>query len=946
MKKYTFTRVFPNSVKMIGKSSIFSTALPITLVLTLLCNLVWAGAAALWTNNNLVVTVQTGMTITIEGAMNNTGTDNFDIDGKVEVTGDWTTSGVLTQDMGQVGFIGSTSQTVSGTNKFYDVYINSGATVTITSNTFVENEMKIDAGVLDCPSDTVIFTSTASKTARLAAIPAGANYTGNIAMERYVPAGVTGYRFISSAVSGATVEEWDESMVLSIADGINGCAGNPFWHSVRRYDETLLGIYTIGYTDITTVAHTIVSGRGYLIYHGTSPTTTPAYTFQTAGTPNKFSTTLPVSYSPTPLTDDDGWNLVGNPYPSAIDWDAAGWTKDFINNAIYIWNPNASNYASYVGGTGANGGTKEIASSQAFWVKAFANSPSLIATEPVKTSVEPTFYKQNNHIPNVFRINIEGGGYSDEIVIRFTDGATDAFDGDYDAYKMSVANSPAPYISTVIGTDIDLSINSMGELTNSRIIPVRATVAITGMYSIVAGDFDDMPTTSCILLEDLLTGVFTNLRTTNTYTFNISDSTTAPRFLLHIGAPVSGEAFDVVCKGDDDGIGIATGSGTGPWNYLWEDLQGNTLQNNLNVAGPDNLENLAPGTYIFTVEDATGLCATHSDTIVITEPADLLEVNSTSNDVSCNGLTDGSIFSNVTGGVPSYVYAWSTGDSSVNLMNLGGGAYTLTVTDQNGCVKSRTEILDDPLVISYNSIDTDVLCYGDNSGAIDLTVTGGTSPYQYIWSNSEVTEDISGLDAGSYSVTITDNNNCSQVSSPIDIADGQQVIAGITSSSVTVYLSEGGEIQFFSISAGATSYLWDFGDGNTSTDKDPLHTYTTTGTYTITLTAFNGPCSDIQMDVIVVLEFTGAIANIINVDEVSVTQENQNIIVKFNLSKRSQAEIEVFNSVGQLITSMTTNVKKTDVKLDLPQMADGIYLVNVNTKEVSLTKKLVLNMRQ
>ena len=915
-------------------------------LLSQLSNLVFAGGAALFTNDSTAITVQTGMTVTVEGAMTNQGVNNFDIDGTLTLTRDWTNNGALTQDAGTVSFLGSTRQTINGTNEFYNMHVSSGDTVDVAVQVSVVNEMKIDVGVVDARTDTAVLVSTSAKTARLAAMPVGADYVGDIIMERYVPAGATAYRFISSAVTGATVAEWDESMVLSIPDGNEGCAGSPCWYSVRRYDETLTGVDTIGYTGITTVAHTIVSGRGYLVYHGTTPTTTPAYTFQTAGTPNKFGMALPVTYNSTPLADDDGWNLVGNPYPSAIDWEAAGWVKSLIDDAIYIWDPNAGVYASYVAGVGANGGSKEIASSQAFWVKANAAPPALTLTETVKTAVEPTYFKQSSHITNIFRMSIEGNGFIDETVIRFTDDATNSFDGDYDAYKMRVSNSPAPDISTVINTDLDLSINSMGPLTNSIIIPVRTLVTVTGNYTIVADDFDDMPTTSCILLEDLLTGIFTNLRTTSTYTFNISASTTAPRFLLHIGAPVSGEAIDVVCKGDADGIGIATGSGSGPWNYLWEDLQGNTLQNNLSVAGPDNLTNLAPGTYIFTVEDATGLCATHSDTITITEPSTLLEVNSTTNDVSCNGGSDGSIFSNVTGGISSYSYSWSTGDSSINLINIGGGTYTLIVTDQNGCVKSRTETIDDPLAVSYSTINTDVLCYGDNSGAIDLTATGGTPPYQYNWSNSEVTEDISGLDAGNYSVTITDANNCTQVSTPITVANGQQVIAGITSSSVTVYLNQGGEIQFNSISAGATSYVWDFGDGNTSTDKDPLHTYTATGTYTVTLTAFNGPCSDTQMDVIVVLESTGAVANIENVDEVSVTQDNQNVIVKFNLRTRSQAEIEVFNSVGQIITSMTTNVKKTDVQLDLPQMSDGIYLINVNTKEVSLTKKLVLNMRQ
>ncbi len=909
-----------------------------------------AHSQALWTNDSVSITVQPLMTISIKGDLVNQGKDNFDIDGTVTISGDWTNNDSLIQDAGIVEFVGVSQQSIDGMNEFYNILIDSDDTVKIKKKIIIGNEMKIDKGVVDATQDTASFKSDVSGTARLAEIPVGANFVGNLAMDRYVPAGVTGYRFISSAVSGPAVDvgQWDESMVLSIVDGNEGCAGNPCWSSVRRYDETQIGVDTIGYYGITTIAHPIAAGAGYLVYHGTTPSTTPAYTFSTAGPTNKFGTVLPVTYtaSTPPLLDDDGWNLVGNPYPSAIDWDAAvGWTRASLNNAIYIWNPNAANYASYVLGVGANDGSNVIASSQAFWVKANGSGPVLTLTEPVKTSVDPIYFKQSSNITNIFRMRIEGGGYVDETVICFKDDATAAFDGDHDAYKLRVANTVAPNIATVIVNDVDMAINSMGPLTSSVIIPVRALVPSTGNYTIVADDFDDMPTTSCILLEDLLTGIFTNLRTTSTSSFSISASTTAPRFLLHIGAPVSGEAFDVVCKGDNNGIGVATGSGSGPWNYLWEDLQGNTLQNNLSVAGPDNLTNLAPGTYIFTVEDATGLCATHSDTITITEPNDLLEVNSTATDVSCNGSADGSIFSNVIGGIPSYVYSWSTGDSSANLMNLGSGAYTLTVTDENGCVKNRTEIIDEPAAIGYASNTTDILCFGGNSGAIDLMVTGGTAPFQYSWSNGEVTEDISGIDAGSYTVTITDNNNCTQVSSPIAIADGQQVIAGITSSSTIIYLSEGGQIQFNSLSAGATSYLWDFGDGNTSSDKNPLHTYTATGTYTVTLTAFNGPCSDAQTDIIVVLETTGAVAITDNLDEVSITQENSNVIVKFNLLKRSQAEIEVFNSVGQLITSMTTNVKRSDVKLDLPQMADGIYLVNVNTKEVSLTKKLMLSTR-
>ncbi|MFH1319711.1 MAG: hypothetical protein ABII90_03545, partial [Bacteroidota bacterium] len=102
---------------------------------------------------------------------------------------------------------------------------------------------------------------------------------------------------------------------------------------------------------------------------------------------------------------------------------------------------------------GAAGGTKFIPSSQAFWVKANAAGATLSVTEPVKSSQDQSYFKLSSP-PNIFRLKISKGVYGDETVIRFVQGATDAYDGNYDAYKLAMGSSPAPYIATV--TEIQL----------------------------------------------------------------------------------------------------------------------------------------------------------------------------------------------------------------------------------------------------------------------------------------------------------------------------------------------------------------------------------------------------------------------------------------------------------------------------------------------------------
>src|SRR5439155_1559063 len=150
--------------------------------------------------------------------------------------------------------------------------------------------------------------------------------------------------------------------------------------------------------------------------------------------------------------------------------------------------------------------------------------------------------------------------------------------------------------------------------------------------------------------------------------------------------------------------------------------------------------------------DAKGCAATQS--VTIAQPAALV-VGETHVDVSCFGGSTGAIDLTVTGGAAPYSYAWSNEATTQDLTGLGAGSYSVTVTDAKGCTATQSVTIAQPAAaLSLGETHVDVSCFGGSTGSIDVTVTGGTAPYTYLWSNSAISEDLSALTAGNYSVTV------------------------------------------------------------------------------------------------------------------------------------------------------------------------------------------------
>ncbi|MFQ5335768.1 MAG: hypothetical protein ACE5DN_06805, partial [Flavobacteriales bacterium] len=505
--------------------------------------------------------------------------------------GDWINTGTFLPDSGTVTFQGTLMQSIQGPTTFYNLDVNNTSGVNIASGSHsLLNTMTLISGTFNT-NNALTLISDANGTGEIAAIPIGsADIVGDITVQRYIKPGPYGWRFLSSPVSGRTLADWNDDFITS---GFPGSDYPSFsFVSISGYDETVLGDKNQGFTPPTDISDPINPYDGYWCYIGPLPAMVDV-----TGPANKGDVVFPVSYTDdlSQPASEDGWNMFGNPYPCTIDWDSPNWTKTNMNNAVYIWRADLQNFASYVFGIGTNGGSRYISSSQGIWLQANGPGAALISTENCKAPVDQSYLRvSNTSSGSFFKLEISGNNYADQTAIRFHPLATDTFDYQFDAYKLFDQYSPAPYIATLMDT-MDMSINSYPELVTDLTFLIRTRVQSSGTYSISVLDIDSMQGSTCIVLKDLLTNIETDLRTDSSYSFYISDTTYAPRFLLFVGAPLQITKTDVLCNGGNDGQAIAMGTGSPPWGYTWKDGQNTVLQTTNATYGADTLSGLIAG---------------------------------------------------------------------------------------------------------------------------------------------------------------------------------------------------------------------------------------------------------------------------------------------------------------------------------------------------------------
>ena len=295
---------------------------------------------------------------------------------------------------------------------------------------------------------------------------------------------------------------------------------------------------------------------------------------------------------------------------------------------------------------------------------------------------------------------------------------------------------------TTSGTDISCFNGSDG---TANVVATGGT----GMYTYLWNDASMQTTETAI---DLSEGMVTVLVTDSDGCFVTADVMLNQPAALDVSTLTT----NVFCNGGNDGqITIITNGGIAPYTYEWSDNPAITDSTRIDLLADD---------YSITVTDDNGCSEVLN--IMIGEPTGMV-LSFSPTDANCNGDTDGFAGVNTTGGTSPYTFQWdanANNQTTAIATNLGLGTYFVTVTDDNGCTSVSSVDINEPDLLTLSNSSDDVLCFGNSTGAIDLDILGGTTPYSVSWNGpngySSTSEDISSLFSGTYDVLVTDNNGC------------------------------------------------------------------------------------------------------------------------------------------------------------------------------------------
>ncbi|MDQ3049698.1 MAG: SprB repeat-containing protein [Bacteroidota bacterium] len=317
--------------------------------------------------------------------------------------------------------------------------------------------------------------------------------------------------------------------------------------------------------------------------------------------------------------------------------------------------------------------------------------------------------------------------------------------------------------------------------------------------------------------------------TAGTYTVTVTDengcSVTGSAEIVQPDAAleVNETHLDASCfDGSDGSIDLTITGGTAPYEVNWS-----------NNSTDEDLTGLSEGTYSVVVTDFFGCTAGFS--VDIEEPTQIV-IDDTQENVACNGGNDGSIDISVSGGTPGYDYLWEDNSTAEDRTGLSAGTYTVTVTDDNGCTATETYFISQAGTLELDETHENVSCFEGNDGSIDLTVSGGTPGYTYLWNDGSVSDDRSTLAATMYTVTVSDANGCSVVES-IVITEPDLLEVSEFHEDVDCFGNSNGSINL-TVNGGVDPYSFIWNNGSTDEDLTGL----ISGTYTVTVTDENG-CS-------------------------------------------------------------------------------------------------------
>ncbi|MBK9015108.1 MAG: T9SS type A sorting domain-containing protein [Saprospiraceae bacterium] len=308
-------------------------------------------------------------------------------------------------------------------------------------------------------------------------------------------------------------------------------------------------------------------------------------------------------------------------------------------------------------------------------------------------------------------------------------------------------------------------------------------------------------------------------------------------------------ATDQTAYNANDGTASATPTdGTAPYSFLWE-----------NGETTETIGGLAPGDYSVVVTDANGC---ESEQTVTVNPFNCgLSANIIVSNISCSGASNGQATISLVGGTAPFTYNWSNGETTATITDLPAGTYIATATDESGCPAIAEVTLVEPNPLGLDIVEEVEAECNAADGSLTISGTDGTPGYSYLWQSGETTPTITGLTAGTYTVAITDANNCID-NFDIQLGTNDNVPPVVAAQNITVILDANGQAtaapgdvdngstddcDIASINLDQTNFNCDdLGDNTVTLSVTDIGNNTATATATVTVVDNSAPVLVLQ----------------------------------------------------------------------------------------------------
>lgn len=605
--------------------------------------------------------VRNGQTVSISNELvandftvednNGAGDLQFMADVMIDLYGDLTVSGG-TVDSSQGGFVlmGSSVQSINSDVALNDITIANGNGVVLGSALDLRGRLLINSGDFTATPYLVTLISDATRTASIGEIVPGSSFVGEVTLQRYIPSGMQNWVNLGNAITGKTLADWNDDIITS------GFPNSQYpdydFNNIFHYDETNPGLLNDGWEGAENLSDALDHQRGYMVYM-----TGSSQNVDVTGQIQQGDISVPLNYSSTGVSENDGWELVANVYPSEVDFEALHDASSNISATYYVYDAEASAYRTYTADLGVGTGSQFIASSQSFWVQTTGSNASLEWRENQKSNDGVSFERSNTE-PSVITFSLSDADTYAESYLVFEENSATAFEPGIDAVHLGSMDVTAPEMALMAASGQKLVVDRRPFSASESSIPVHFEINTPQTVTFNVESIENVDDLTCLLIEDLFTGEIVPLEAGSAIELTFEESFNDVRLMIHHISPHEATSMPPHCEGEATGS-IQIEATTVELNATLSNAEGTDLFTG-NISGLQVIDGLEAGSYALTIVDAAGLCSPVTSAITVTEA---LEPNVIAGVMPAECNTEGA--------------------GTVVFEMMGDGDFSIEVTDEN-----------------------------------------------------------------------------------------------------------------------------------------------------------------------------------------------------------------------------------------------------------------------